>query len=64
MSTVPPEELAERQAHVAKYHASRKIIQIDEAVRGIGIAIGILVKQQAALLAERDSLTGVDGLGK
>lgn len=64
MSTVPPEELAARLAQAAKYHASRRIIQIDEAVRGLGIAIEILVKQQAELLAERDNLTGVEGLGK
>lgn len=56
MSTVPPEELAERQAHVAKYHASRKIIQIDEAVRGLAIAIKVLVNEQAALLDEREAI--------
>lgn len=35
MTTVPPEELAERQALGALYHAQRRIDQIGDLVRGI-----------------------------
>jgi hypothetical protein len=56
MSTVPPDELAARQAQAREYHASRRIIQIDESVRGLRIAINALIREEKALLAERAAL--------
>lgn len=63
MSTVPPEELAERQATGARYHAQRRIDQINGTARGIRIAINILIKEEKALLAEKAGLEG-EGSGK
>ena len=63
-STVPAEELAERQAVGARYHAQQRIDQINETVRGIRAAINILIKEEKALLTEKESLQGVEGLGK
>ena len=63
MTTVPPEELAERQALGARYHAQRRIDQIGDLVRGIRTAINILIKEEKALLAEKAGLEG-EGSGK
>ncbi len=63
MSTVPAEELAERQALGARYHAQRRIDQIGDLVRGIRAAINILIKEEKALLAEKAGLEG-EGSGK
>jgi len=63
MTTVPPEELAERQALGARYHAQRRIDQIGDLVRGIRTAINILIKEEKALLAEKAALEG-EGNGK
>lgn len=63
MSAVSPDELAARQAQAKEYHASRRIIQIDEAVRGLRIAINTLIKEEKALLAEKAALEG-EGNGK
>jgi len=63
MSTIPPEELAERQALGARYHAQRRIDQIDDQVRGIRTAINILIKEEKALLKEKAALEG-EGNGK
>lgn len=62
-TTVPAEELAERQALGAKYHAQRRIDQINDQVRGIRAAINILIKEEKALLGERAALRG-EGNGK
>ncbi|MDD1759104.1 MAG: hypothetical protein LUQ44_00705 [Methanothrix sp.] len=64
MTAVPPEELAERQALGARYHAQRRIDQIGDLVRGIRTAINILIKEEKALLKEKESLREVEGLGK
>ena len=64
MSTVPAEELAERQALGARYHAQRRIDQIGDQVRGIRTAINILIKEEKALLKEKESLQEVEGLGR
>ena len=63
MSTVPPEELAERQALGARYHAQRRIDQINDLVRGIRASINILIEKEKALLEERAVLRG-EGNGK
>lgn len=63
MSTIPPEELAERQALGARYHAQRRIDQIDAEVRGMEIAMRFLSKECNALLAEKAALEG-EGSGK
>jgi len=62
-TTVPAEELAERQALGAKYHAQRRINQINDPVRGIRASINILIKEETALLSERSALQG-EGNGK
>jgi len=62
-TTVPAEELAERQALGAKYHAQRRIDQINDLVRGIRASINILIKEEKALLSERSALQG-EGNGK
>jgi len=63
MTTVPPEELAERQLLGARYHAQRRIDQIGDLVRGIRTTINILIKEEKALLAEKAALEG-EGNGK
>jgi len=63
-STIPPEELAERQALGARYHAQRRIDQIDGLVRCIRTTINILIREEKALLREKESLQEVEGLGK
>ncbi len=62
-TTVPAEELAERQALGAKYHAQRRIDQINDLVRGIRASINILIKEETALLSEMAALQG-EGNGK
>lgn len=64
MTAVPPDELAERQALGARFHAQRHIDQIDEKVRGIRTSINILIKEEKTLLKEKEGLQEVDGLGK
>jgi len=61
---VPAEELAERRALGDRYHAQRRIDQIGDLVRGIRAAINILIREEKALLTEKESLQGVEGLGK
>ncbi len=63
MTTVPPEELAERRAQNARYHAQRRIDQIDAEVRGMEIAMRVLSKECKALLAVKAALEG-EGSGK
>ena len=62
-TTVPAEELAERQALGAKYHAQIRIDQINDLVRGIRASINILIKREKELLEERAVLRG-EGNGK
>ena len=62
-STVPAGELAERQALGARYHAQRRIDQINDLVRGIRASINILIEKEKALLEERAVLRG-EGNGK
>ena len=64
MSTIPPEELAGRRALGTRYHAQRRIDQIEDQVRGIRTAVNILIKEEKTLLKEKESLQEVDGLGK
>jgi len=63
MSTVPAEELAERQAG-ARYHAQRRINEIDGLIRGYRAAVNLIIKEEKVLLKEKESLQEVEGLGK
>jgi len=56
MTAVPQEELAARQKQAAEYHASRRIIQIDELVRGYQASIRLLSREEKALLDEKAAL--------
>ena len=62
-SDVSEGELAARQAFGAKYHAQRRIDQINDLVRGIRASINILIEKEKALLEERAVLRG-EGNGK
>ena len=62
-STVSAGELAARQALGDKYHAQRRIDQINDLVRGIRASINILIEKEKALLEERAALRG-EGNGK
>ena len=64
MSTVPPEELAERQTIGDRYHAQESINRIDEQIRGLSLSIHFLKSEKRRLLQERERLTEVSGLGK
>ena len=64
MSTIPPEELAERQALGARYHAQQRINQINDLIRGYRVTVNLIIKEEKALLKEKESLQGVEGLGK
>ena len=62
-SKISAEELAERQVLGAKYHAQKRIDQINDLVRGIRNSVNILIKEERALLSERSALQG-EGNGK
>ena len=64
MSPVPAEELAERQALGDRYHAQRRINEIDGLIRGYRAAVNLIIREERALLKEKESLQGVEGLGK
>ena len=64
MSPVSAGELAERQALGARYHAQRRINEIDGLIRGYRAAVNLIIKEENALLKEKESLHGVEGLGK
>lgn len=64
MTAVPPEELAERQALGARYHAQQRINEIDGLIRGYRAAVNLIIKEEKALLKEKESLQEVEGLGK
>ncbi len=64
MTAVPPEELAERRALGDRYHAQRRINEIDGLVRGYRVTVNLILKEEKALLKEKESLQGVEGLGK
>lgn len=64
MSTVPTEELAERQALGDRYHAQQRIYEIDALIRGYRVTVNLIIKEEKALLKEKESLQGVEGLGK
>ena len=65
MTAVPPEELAERQAlGAARYHAQRRINEIDGLIRGYRAAVNLIIKEEKVLLKEKESLQEVEGLGK
>ena len=64
MTPVPAEELAERRALGDRYHAQRRIDQIGDLVRGIRAAINILIREETALMKEKESLQEVEGLGR
>jgi hypothetical protein len=64
MSTVPAEELAKRQALGARYHAQQRINEIDGLIQGYRVAVNLIIKEGKALLKEKESLQGVEGLGK
>ena len=63
-TTVSAEELAARQAMGARYHAQRRINEIDGLIRGYRAAVNLIIKEGKALLKEKESLQGVEGLGK
>ena len=64
MTPVPAEELAERQAVGARYHAQQRINEIDGLIQGYRVAVNLIIKEGKALLKEKESLQGVEGLGK
>ena len=64
MTPVPPEELAERRALGARYHAQQRINEIDGLIRGYRAAVNLIIKEEKALLKEKESLQEVEGLGR
>ena len=64
MTSVPAEELAERQAVGARYHAQQRLNEIDGLVRGYRATINLIIREEKRLLKEKESLRGVEGLGK
>lgn len=64
MSTVPAEDLAKRQAVGARYHAQQRINEIDGLVRGYRATINLIIREEKALLKEKESLKEVEGLGR
>ena len=64
MTPVPAEELAERRALGDRYHAQQRINEIDELIRGYRAAVNLIIKEEKALLKEKESLKEVEGLGK
>ena len=64
MSTVPAEDLAKRQAVGARYHAQQRINEIDGLVRGYRATVNLIIREERALLKEKESLKEVEGLGR
>lgn len=64
MSPVSAEELAERRALGDRYNAQRRINEIDGLIRGYRAAVNLIIKEEKALLKEKESLQEVEGLGK
>ena len=64
MTPVPAEELAERRAVGARYHAQQRLNEIDGLVRGYRATINLIIREEKRLLKEKESLRGVEGLGK
>jgi len=64
MTSVPAEELAERRAVGARYHAQQRLNEIDGLVRGYRATINLIIREEKRLLKEKESLRGVEGLGK
>ena len=62
MTAVPPEELAERRALGDRYNAQRRINEIDGLIRGYRAAVNLIIKEEKALLKEKESLQGVEVL--
>ena len=64
MTPVPAEELAERRAVGARYHAQQRLNEIDGLVRGYRATVNLIIREERALLKEKESLKEVEGLGK
>ena len=62
--SVSEEELARRRALGARYHAQQRINEIDGLIRGYRAAVNLIIKEEKALLKEKESLQEVEGLGK
>ena len=56
MSPVSVEELAERRALGDRYNAQPWINEIDELIRGYRAAVNLIIKEEKALLKEKESL--------
>jgi len=61
MTSVPAEELAERRAVGARYHAQQRLNEIDGLVRGYRATINLIIREEKRLLKEKESLRGVEG---
>ncbi len=57
-TTIPAEELAARQALGDRYHAQRRVDQINDLIRGYRASINLLIKEEKALLDEAAALKG------
>ena len=57
-TTIPAEELAARQALGDRYHAQRRVDQINDLIRGYLASINLLIKEEKALLDEAAALKG------
>ena len=64
MSPVSAEELAKRQALGARYHAQQRINEIDGLIRGYRVTVNLIIREEKALLKEKESLKEVEGLGR
>lgn len=56
MTTVPPDEMEKRHRCISRYRKAQKKTKIDEEVRGIRIAVNILIAREKELLDESEKL--------
>lgn len=55
-TTVPPQELADRQALGARYEASQELAKVQDKIRGHRSAINTLIREEKELMRRAQEL--------
>ena len=59
MSTISPQELADRQALGARYEASQELARVQDMIRGHRSAINTLIREERELLRKAQELDDI-----
>lgn len=57
MTTVPPDEMERRHQLSSRYRKAQQRSKIDEEIRGIRLAVNILIAKEQELQAESEKLS-------